>query len=74
MVGTILNSLDALLNERGLVLSLDDVLPDQLVKGVLSELLVNDVQILVFPLQTLFKDLKNLGSWSCAFLLSISSG
>ena len=54
MVGTVLDSLCALLNEPGHALSLDDVFPDQLVKGVLPELLVKDVQILVFPLQTLF--------------------
>ena len=58
LVGAVLDSLDAILDEPDHALSLDNVFPDPLVPGVFPELLVEDVQILVFPLQTLFQGSK----------------
>ena len=43
MVGAVLDSLDIILDEPDHALSPDNVLPDQHVPGVLSELLVVDV-------------------------------
>ena len=55
MVGTVLDFLDGILNEPDHALSLDNVPPDQLVKGFLSELLVPDVQLLVLLYQEIFQ-------------------
>ena len=49
VVGSVLDPLYALLDEPCLVLSIDDVIPELLVVGVIAELLVEDVEVIAFP-------------------------
>ena len=58
VVGAVFDPLDGILNERDPALSLGSIPPDQLVQGVLSELLVADVQLLILLHQELFQGSK----------------
>ena len=43
MVGSVPDPLNVLLNEPGLGLSMDDVISEQLIVGVIAELLIEDI-------------------------------
>ena len=58
MVGAVFDPLDGVFNEPDPTLSLDNIPPDELVQGVLSELLVADVQLLILLHQELFQGSK----------------
>ena len=58
MVGAVFDPLDGVLHEADPALSLGNIPPDQLVQGVLSELVAADVQLLILLYQELFQGSK----------------